>query len=640
VSSETINNLISQEVQHQVTSFEVFLTAEDLQQCARKNYKQQEIFLASTAKKQKSEVKMHQLTTAEKEMFRKAKLKEVESWLATDTVRKITRSAIPEDQLLRTRWVLTWKTIDAIEQQELGMNKKPKARLVILGFEDPFIDTLERDSPTLGRDSRMLALQVIASHQWQVRSFDIRTAFLRGSRQDGRILGIEPPEEMRQVMGLEDHHACELLKGAYGLINAPLLWYLELKAALLSLNFVMSPFDPCTFVLPKKPSGDQKSNPLEEEGGIHGILGVHVDDGIGGGDAVFQWAIAQLEARFPFGNKRQGSFTFTGIQVDQQANGDIILSQKEYIQDIPSISISKERRSNLQSEITQGELQSFRGLIGSLQFAATNTRPDISCKLSLLQAKVSKVTVSDLLQGNRILEEAKKHSSTSIRIQSIPVSEVHFLSFSDAAFATREKANSQKGCLIMATTRQINEVQPAKVSPITWFSKKIARVVASTLASETYALSGALDLLSWIRIHWAWLNDPSLNWQNPEDTLASLPKAFAVVDCKSLYDLLQKTSVPQCSEYRTLLEALVIRDRLREGVTVKWVHSAAQMADALTKDMDGTILRNFLIKGRCVLHDVEEILKQRSDKKLRNEWYQRSTAEESHCNLCHCHEEI
>eukprot|EP00435_Cladocopium_sp_Y103_P041712 s568_g11.t1 len=631
---EIIHTVIQHEPIYHVTSFEVTLTAEDFQQCAQKNYKQQEAYLASTAKKQRAEVKMHQLNAEEREMFRKAKLKEVESWLSTDTVRKITRRAIPEAQLLRTRWVLTWKSIDAIEQQELGVTKKPKARLVILGFEDPFIDTLERDSPTLGRDSRMLALQVISSHQWPVRSFDIRTAFLRGSRQDGRILGIEPPEEMRQLMGLEDHHACELLKGAYGLINAPLLWYLQLKSALLSLNFVMSPFDPCTFVLPKQGSQTQRSHRYSEDSGIHGILGVHVDDGVGGGDEIFQAAIAKLEARFPFGNKRQGSFTFTGIQVDQQSNGDIVLSQKEYIQDIPNISIPKERRNNFSSPITKDELQSFRGLIGSLQFAATNTRPDISSKLSLLQAKVSNATVADLIQGNRILEEAKKHSSTSIRIQSIPVSDVHFMSFSDAAFATREKANSQKGCLILATTKQINEVQSVKVSPITWYSKKIARVVASTLASETYALSGALDLLSWTRIHWAWLINPSLQWQNPEETLASLPPAFAVVDCKSLYDLLQKTSVPQCSEYRTLLEALVIRDRLREGVIVKWVHSAAQMADALTKDMDATTLRSFLARGRCILHDVEEILKQRSDKKLRNEWYQRSTADNAPCNRC------
>ena len=161
---------------------------------------------------------------------------------------------------------------------------------------------------------------------------------------------------------------------------------------------------------------------------------------------------------------------------------------------------------------------------------------------------------------------------------------------------------------------------------VLWFSKKINRVVSSTLASETYALSGALDLLSWTRMHWAWINNPQINWRNPEQTLKDLPKAYAVVDCKSLFDLLQKTSIPQCTEYRTMLEALVIKDRLSEGIHVKWVHSAAQMADSLTKEMDTSVLRTFLRHGKCILHDVDEILRQRADKKVRQQWYQQSSS--------------
>ena len=60
----------------------------------------------------------------------------------------------------------------------------------------------------------------------------------------------------------------------------------------------------------------------------------------------------------------------------------------------------------------------------------------------------------------------------------------------------------------------------------------------------------------------------------------------------------------------------MIKDRLKEGVIIKWVHSAAQMADALTKDMDTPILRTFLEQGRCLLQDVDEVLKQSSDKRL------------------------
>ena len=520
--SETYN------IQHNpptVNQYEIILTMDEMQKCLGRSYEGQEAFLASAAKRQKVEVKLRDLSPDELELFKKAKSKEIDSWLSTDTVRRILRNQVPEGQLLRSRWVLTWKTLDAVEQKETGMSRKPKARLVILGFEDPMIDSLPRDSPTLGKDSRMLALQCIASHRWGVRSFDIRTAFLRGSRQDTRILGVEPPQELRLKMNLRDDEVCELLKGAYGLVNAPLLWYCELKNALLGLGFTISPMDPCLFVLPKK----SISSP--EEPKIHGVLGVHVDDGLGGGDQVFNHAIKMLEKRFPFGSQRQGSFTFTGINLVQDHNGDINLNQKEYINDIPPINVARERRQQLDSQVTHQDLQDLRGLIGSLQYAASNTRPDLSCRLSLLQARITCARVADLLHGNRLLMDAKRNSDTSIRIQALEPSKVRFLSFSDAAFATREKAHSQKGCLIMATTDEVNEARSAPVSPLLWFSKKINRVVSSTLASETFALSGALDLLSWTRIHWAWILDPSIPWKTPETTLKKLPSAFSVVDC-------------------------------------------------------------------------------------------------------------
>eukprot|EP00435_Cladocopium_sp_Y103_P045350 s1863_g13.t1 len=141
---------------------------DEIHKCFGKTYEHQEIFLASAAKRQKVEVKIKDLTPEEAKLFAKAKDKEIDSWLSTDTVRRILRSQVPEGQLLRSRWVLTWKSLDDIEQKELNMVRKPKARLVILGYEDPLIDTLPRDSPTLGRDSRMIALQCIASHKWSI----------------------------------------------------------------------------------------------------------------------------------------------------------------------------------------------------------------------------------------------------------------------------------------------------------------------------------------------------------------------------------------------------------------------------------------------------------------------------------------
>ena len=285
----------------------------------------------------------------------------------------------------------------------------------------------------------------------------------------------------------------------------------ELRTALLNLGFLNSPLDPCVFALPKY---NAKS---PQPPGIHVILGIHVDDGLGGGDEIFAQVIDQLQKRFPFGSQRQQSFTFTGIQVEQECNGDIRMNQGEY-----SIDNSRERRKEPQTPATDKEIQALRGLINSLQYAASNTRPDLSRRLSLLQAKILNATTGDLLTANRLLEDAKKHADVQIRIQSIPPEQIRFMSFSDAAFASRDRAHSQRGTFILATTSTIDDSKESKSAPLVWRSKKIARVVSSTLASETYALSGALDQLSWVRLHWHWMRDLTTAWNKPDETLTKI----------------------------------------------------------------------------------------------------------------------
>ena len=599
-------------------AFQIELESHEIHHCMALDYDQQVSYLASAAKKQRAEVKERELTSQDLELFLQAKQKEVSSWLSTETVRRIARSQIPEDQILRTRWVLTWKPVDNPSDDLVNAESrdfKAKARLVVLGFEDPQIEALARDSPTLGRESRMLLLQYASSARWQISTFDIQTAFLRGSRTDGRILGVEPPQEMRVMMNLKPWECCELRKSAYGLVNAPLLWYEELQNSLTSLGFVKSPLDPCLFVLPKTSSQGPTTEPQ-----IHGMVGIHVDDGIGAGDSRYHEAIARLEAKFPFGSKKVQRMTFTGLNIVQQPDFSIEIDQEKYVEDIPPIQIDRDRRKQCKEKVTESERQALRGLVGSLQYAATNSRPDVSARLSFLQAKLNAATIQELLDANKLLQDAKMFKNTRIKIKPIPLSAVRFLSFSDASFATRSNAQSQKGCLILTTSETIGEWQSSDVSPIFWYSKKIARVVPSTLASEAYALSGALDVLSWLRLQWDWLCNPSHRWKDPLTCLQQCPKAYAVVDCRSLYDLLQKTIVPQCQEYRTMLESLIIKDRLQEGIVVKWVHSAAQMADSLTKIMDCSILRQFLHHGRCIIHDVEQVLQQRADQKAKRQW--------------------
>ena len=408
-------------------AFQIELESHEIHHCMALDYDQQVSYLASAAKKQRAEVKERELTSQDLELFLQAKQKEVSSWLSTETVRRIARSQIPEDQILRTRWVLTWKPVDNPSDDLVNAESrdfKAKARLVVLGFEDPQIEALARDSPTLGRESRMLLLQYASSARWQISTFDIQTAFLRGSRTDGRILGVEPPQEMRVMMNLKPWECCELRKSAYGLVNAPLLWYEELQNSLISLGFVKSPLDPCLFVLPKTSSQDPTTEPQ-----IHGMVGIHVDDGIGAGDSRYREAIARLEAKFPFGSKKVQRMTFTGLNIVQQPDFSIEIDQEKYVEDIPPIQIDRDRRKQCKEKVTESERQALRGLVGSLQYAATNSRPDVSARLSFLQAKLNAATMQELLDANKLLQDAKMFKNTRIKIKPIPLSAVRFLSF-------------------------------------------------------------------------------------------------------------------------------------------------------------------------------------------------------------------
>eukprot|EP00435_Cladocopium_sp_Y103_P035320 s3392_g9.t1 len=470
----------------------------------------------------------------------------------------------------------------------------------------------------------MMTLQTISSHGWDLRSFDIRAAFLQGKPQSDRVMAIDPVPELQRALNMGPDEVAKLNKGAYGLIDAPYLWYCALVAEMLDLQFEVCPFDPCLFLLR---SYDEK----QKVHILHGMVGVHVDDGICGGDEVFMSKLSALERKFPFGSHKISAFTFTGIEVSQQPDKSINLSQSSYVRKISSIPIDPNRKTQPELPVTEAERLALRGLVGSLQYASTNTRPDLASRLSLLQSEIPKATVNTLQEGNKLLHEAKKHHDVTITIRPIPVKDFRFMAFSDASFASQKKPDSHAGLFIVGTHQKISQNLQWPISPISWGCKKIQKVVTSTLSAETNALASAVDQLSWLRLFWSWLHDPTTCWRKPEEALKKVAPAItvptmkesadlAITDCKSLYDLTTRTAPPSCSEFRVQLVARAIKEALSEGIQLRWVHSGAQLADCLTKAMEAHFMRETLKLGSYRLCDEEATLKERAKTKDRLRW--------------------
>ena len=77
---------------------------------------------------------------------------------------------------------------------------------------------------------------------WQLGSFDIKTAFLRGRADENNPVAMDPPKELRRAMGLKDDEVCQLLGNAYGRVDAPLLFYKEFSSQLSKLGFTRHPW--------------------------------------------------------------------------------------------------------------------------------------------------------------------------------------------------------------------------------------------------------------------------------------------------------------------------------------------------------------------------------------------------------------
>jgi len=69
-----------------------------------------------------------------------------------------------------------------------------------------------------------------------------------------------------------------------------------------------------------------------------------------------------------------------------------------------------------------------------------------------------------------------------------------------------------------------------------------------------------------------------------------------------------KVAVPNCQEWRTTIEVMLIEQLAEENAGCRWISTAIMLADCLTKPMDSSFLRNVLRLGRFRIFDEQKTL--------------------------------
>ena len=524
-------------------------------------------YVSGALKRRAVEVSEKRLTPEEKQQFPEAKSVEVRNFIAAQAFEALPEHLKPSrDQAIGMRWVLTWKSKDDGTQ-------KAKARAVLLGYQDPSYEHRSTTAPVMSRQTRQLQLQLTANEGWDLQKGDVTGAFLQGREYPDKLYCI-PCDEICKAMGLETGSVTRLRRACYGLVDAPLEWYRTIHEFLESLGFTRLWADPCSWV-------------FRSEGVVKGMISGHVDDFLfSGSSSCKEWKakIEAIQTRFKWGDWEQGTFTQCGVQISRVPGG-FELSQPHYLEGLREIPLNSAGKKDRTAPTSDREKSQLRTLLGGLSWHAQQIAPHVSAEVSLLLSETNSSTVETVVRANLLLHHTKARGQHKMLVQAFsPEEELALFAWVDAASQNRKDGSSTQGILVCMGPKALFEGDVGKLTPVSWHSTKIDRACRSPGAAEAQAAVNGEDVLYYARYQWAEMLYGQVDVRNPDATVRKVPGGL-ITDSRNVYDKLQTDTVTiRGAEKRSNIEILSVKEsQARTMLQVRWVHSEAQLANALTK---------------------------------------------------------
>ena len=402
-------------------------------------------------------------------------------------------------------------------------------------------------------------------------------------------MGSGQNKQMEEVTGGQ---LFRVLKSAYGLTEAPRLWYLKACKLLAQTPLKELDIAKATFT-------------AWDENGTWAILCLHVDDGLLMGSATDpRFTALKEQINSLFNIKAWQSLPLTFLGVDLYRENDILVdSMKKYIEEIRVPEMEKE---NPEKELDAAGLTKYRQLVMRLRWPAQQVMPHMLYEISRLAQRVSGATYGDFqdaLKVYKMLIQEKDAGRAVLKYPEIP-GELCLVSYFDASLGKEKDGKSQLGQIHFITNTDVVEgPQPAAV--VDFGSSKSTRVVRSSMAAEAASMSQAIDRHLYARLLIQMLTKGIFKLSRDWRMDLKVP-GFMVTDARSLFDHLGTTGqVP--SERQTMLDLMVTREMLEANMfQLRWVPTYKQYADGLTKKMNNPLWSEFSEGGLLSLKETEE----------------------------------
>lgn len=397
------------------------------------------------------------------------------------------------DSLIKNRtWILvkapkganvmgsTWKF--KVKTDKNGQVVRYKARLCARGdTQKAGIDYNEVFAPVVRYASIRILLAIAAIFDLEVEQLDVETAFLNSNLKE--TIHMRAPQGFREIDDEGNELVCRLLRGLYGLRQAPREWNATITDWLATKGFVQSMIDPGIYV--------------HKSGANVYILALYVDDSILVGPAgpfIVEFK-REFGKRFNIQDLGAVSWLLGMSVIRDRENRTLHLSQEQYVLDMLELfnmTDCKPAGTPLESKEIAGDdsplpdSTPYKSLIGKLLYASSCTRPDITMAVSHLSRFMAKPQVKHWDQAKRILRYLKGTAHYGLTYGAAGSVTPEF--FQDASYADEEGALSRTGLVAMLGGAAVN-----------WGSQRQQTVALSTVEAEYMALTAATQDALFVR---------------------------------------------------------------------------------------------------------------------------------------------
>ena len=363
-----------------------------------------------------------------------------------------------------------------------------KARLVAQGYSQEYgVDYDEVFAPVARYDSIRSVLAIGTQLNLEIHQMDMKSAFLNGEL-DEEIF-------MRQPVGFEDkdhpEKVCRLNTSLYGLKQSARCWNLVIDSYLKSKHYKQNAADPCVYYKHEVINGKD----------VIVIIAVYVDDSILCSNVIRVLDVEKkhLSSRFEMDDRGEIHYIL-GMTVNRDRQRKILtIDQKCYLQNVllrfgmenckpmstPVDSTAKFVSLSNDEEPTDVTL--YQAAIGSLNYAAICTRPDLSTAVGMLSKFMQNPGKEHWVGIKRVLRYIRGTLSHGLVYSSSD--SFRLLAYSDSDWA---------GC---AETRKSTSGYISRIGncTVSWKSKKQPIVALSTTEAEYIALCAATQEIVWLR---------------------------------------------------------------------------------------------------------------------------------------------